>query len=210
MSSPKSEDTTSTEPQAKPPPRRARTTTIVVTRVLSSKVSVRIPVEARSILIGAGGRNASLIGKYSQSFVQCSDEGEVILVPRTKDSDLGLGKRMVQAVVSGGILRWFLHAGQTNTFYHSAARAQLQALTASLTHDTCGLQLLRAHKGHLCLFIMPLNAGGEEEGNGAVYDLIRAARPVVLAKITELASAHSPLPTAAPAAESVPLTPECQ
>jgi len=153
---------------------------MVVNRVLSSKVSTFIPTDARSILIGSNGRNVSLIGKYSRSFLQCSDAGEVTLVPRSKDSDLELGKRMIQAVVAGGILRWFLHPGITNKYYHVSVRAELQALTASLTKDTCALQLLRAHKGHLCLFIMPLHDGQ--------YDLIKTARPELLIKIAELAN----------------------
>ena len=153
---------------------------MVVNRVLSSKVSTMIPIEARSILIGSNGRNVSLIGKYSRSFLQCSDAGEVTLVPRSKDSDLELGKRMIQAVVAGGILRWFLHPGITNKYYHVSVRAQLQALTASLTKDTCALQLLRAHKGHLCLFVMPLYDGK--------YDLIKTARPELLMKIAEFAN----------------------
>lgn len=181
---------------------------MVVTRMLSSKVSTYIPIEARSILIGTHGRNASLIGKYAHAFVQCSDEGEVTLVPRAKDSDLELGKRMVQAVVAGSILRWFMHPGATHKFYHVSVRPQLQELTATLTHNTCGLQLLRAHRGHLCLFVMPLT--GE---HGREYELIRAARPALLAKIKELALHEEAeegaltAKTEAPAAPDEPPTP---
>ena len=163
---------------------------VVVTRILSSKVSVQIPMETRAILIGTGGRNVSLIGKYAQAFVQCNDQGEVTLVPRSKNSDLELGKRMIQTVVAGGVLRWFTHPGTTNKYYHVSARAQLQELASTLTKNTCTLQLLRAHKGHLCLFLMP--SAGETP-----FDLIREARPVLLAKmmVSEGITAAAPLST---------------
>lgn len=152
----------------------------MVTRILTSKVSTFIPIDTRAILIGTNGRNVSLIGKYSQSFLQCSDTGEVTLVPRSKDSDLELGKRMIQSVVAGGILRWFMHPSATKKYYHISVRAELQALTAALTDETCALQLLRAHKGHLCLFIMPLSNDGK-------FELIKSARAELMAKISELA-----------------------
>jgi hypothetical protein len=171
----------------KEPIKRVVGTGMVVTRMLSSKVSTYIPIHSRSILIGAHGRNASLIGKYAHAFVQCSDEGEVTLVPRAKESDLELGKRMVQAIVAGSILRWFMHPGATQKFYHASIRPQLQELAATLTQCTCGLQLLRAHKGHMCLFLMPLTGD-----HGNEYELIRAARPALLAKIKDLASSCDP------------------
>jgi hypothetical protein len=157
--------------------------TLVVTRMLSSKVTTRIPIQARPLLIGVGGRNVSLIAKHAQAFIQCNDEGEVTLVPRAKDSDLELGKRMIHAVIAGAIVRWFMHAGSAKRVYEaSGVRTEMQALAATLTLNTCALQLLRAHKGRLCLFLMPPVLATTEED---VPALIRAARPVLLARLRQ-------------------------
>ena len=142
-----------------------------------------VPKEAMSILVGARGRNICLVGKHSGVLVHSNREGEVRLLPRNANSNLALAQRMIRSIVCGGILRWFTHPSSTDRYYPASVRAQLQALVADLTQGTCTLQLLRAHSGHLCLFVMP----SVPEADRTVEAHIADARPKLLARILELA-----------------------
>ena len=137
----------------------------------------QIPKETVPILIGTGGRNICLVGKCSQTFIQCNSEGEVQVFARHPNSNLPRAHRMIRSIIAGGVLRWFTHPSSTHKIYPVPTRPQMQELAAALTHHTCSLQLLRAHSGHLCLFLMPSDdvEGLEEE--------IGAARPALLAEL---------------------------
>ena len=153
---------------------------------------MQIPTGTRPLLIGAGGRNVGLVAKYAQVSIECHKEGVVQIVPRTpQSSSVVLASRMVRAIVAGGILRWFTRPAATLRFYHPSARPQLEALVAELTHGRCCLKLLRAQNGHLCLFVMPVQ---QEEETADFAEDIRAARPLLLAKIKELSASTTSEP----------------
>ena len=95
---------------------------------------------------------------------------------KNSDSSIPLAKRMIASIIGGGVLRWFTHK-----YYHPSVRAELQDLVSSQTGNKCALQLLRANTGHMCLFIMPLDDAVDEKQ-------VCEVRPILVAKITELAS----------------------
>ena len=151
--------------------------------VNSEPVPVSIPKESLSILIGTSGRNICLVVKQSHVFIQSHEDGRVLIFPRNPESDTALAQRMITSIVAGGVIRWFTHPSSTHKYYHVSARPQLQELVSSMTQNTCSLQLLRAHSGHLCLFVMP-------EQNEVDTALITSLRPVLLSKISELSACN--------------------
>ena len=100
---------------------------------------------------------------------------------KNSDSSIPLAKRMIASIIGGGVLRWFTHPSSTHKYYHPSVRAELQDLVSSQTGTKCALQLLRANTGHMCLFIMPLDDAVDEKQ-------VCEVRPILVAKITELAS----------------------
>jgi hypothetical protein len=154
---------------------------------------MQIPTGTRPLLIGTGGRNIGLVAKYAQVSLECQREGVVQIIPRTpSESSVVLASSMVRSIVAGGILRWFTRPTITLRYYHPSVRPQLEALVVELTHSRCCLKLLRAPNGHLCLFVMPMQ---QEEETADFAEEIRAARPLLLAKIKELSAAQPPPPT---------------
>ena len=148
-------------------------------------ITVSVPKECLSILIGTGGRNVCLVVKHSRVFIKSNEEGFVQLYPRhggNNESNLLLAQRMIKSIVAGGVIRWFTHPSSTNKYYHVSFRSELQDLVASMTKNACSLQLLRAFSGHLCLFVIPENDEFDEKD-------IAELRPALLAKIVELSKA---------------------
>jgi len=148
-------------------------------------ITVPIPKDSLSILIGTGGRNICLVVKFSNVFIQTNNhEGTVQIYARNADSDMLLARRMITSIVAGGVLRWFNHPSSTQKYFHVSVRAQLKDLVSSMTEDKCSLQLLRARNGHLCLFIWIEK--WDPDSDTMIAPLISKMRPVILAKISEL------------------------
>jgi len=141
------------------------------------------PIDSASIsvLIGAKGRNISLICRTAYVLATIDKNSEVHFISKSDQSDLDLARRMMISMTSGGVLRWFNHPGATNKYYHSSARCELENLV--LATSGCYLDILRAFNGHLCLMIIPLKGANEEH----VAEQIKNLRPVVLDKIHSLA-----------------------
>ena len=151
------------------------------TSYVLDSLQIIIPKDSLGVLIGLGGRNICLIAKYAHVLVQATDWGNVQILSKGDHSEPLLAKQMITSIISGGVIRWFTHPSNTQRYYPLSVRAELQALTCTMTKNHCTLQLLRAHSGHLCLFVMPISDAFEPS-------LMKELRPVILARITELGS----------------------
>ncbi len=138
-----------------------------------------------SILIGTRGRNISLIGKTTSVFLRIEANTKVVLVTKNAKSDIDLAHRMMIAMISGGVIRWFSHPDATNKYYHPSVRSDLEKLVSATSE--CTLELLRAHNGHLCLLVVPT----KEANKQFVGDQIQNLRPILLEKLVAYAQKPS-------------------
>jgi hypothetical protein len=145
----------------------------------------RVPIDPQSIsiLIGARGRNISLICKFARVFMSIEDDHFVTFTPRKNahDNSLELAHRMMISMISGGVLRWFNHPAATNKYFHPSVRNELENMVTATSQ--CSLDLLRARNGHLCLLVLA-NADANLE---YVEEQIRNLRPMLLEKINQYA-----------------------
>lgn len=141
----------------------------------------RVPIDAKSIsiLIGARGRNISLICKFARVYMSIEDNHMVTFTPRKNSSEhsLDLAHRMMISMIAGGVLRWFNHPAATNKYFHPSVRAELENMVAATSQ--CTLELLRSRNGHLCLVVLANSDANLEY----VEEQIRNLRPILLEKI---------------------------
>ena len=151
------------------------------TKVEEQRAEKRVPIDPQSIsiLIGARGRNISLICKFARVFMSIEDNHTVTFTPRKNalENSLELAHRMMISMISGGVLRWFNHPAATNKYFHPSVRDELEKMVTATSE--CSLDLLRARNGHLCLLVLP-NADANLEH---VEEQIRNLRPTLLEKI---------------------------
>lgn len=146
----------------------------------------RVPIDPKmiSVLIGAKGRNISLICRHSHLYSSIEDNSTVVFSRRTDTSDLDKAHRMMVSMISGGVLRWFNHPNATDKYYHVSVRPELENMVSATSE--CTLELLRARNGHLCLLILATPQADLQH----VEEQIRTLRPAILDKIKEYA--HDP------------------
>jgi polyribonucleotide nucleotidyltransferase len=176
-------------------PKKSKAYRMVIARrkepTTDAEEAKRVPIDPNmiSVLIGAKGRNISLICRYASLYASIEDNSTVVFTRRNDASELNMAHRMMVSMISGGVLRWFSHPAATNKYYHPSVREELQNMVSATSQ--CTLELLRARNGHLCLLILATPAADLQH----VEEQIRALRPAVLEKIKQYAhepSTHDP------------------
>lgn len=127
--------------------------------------TLKIAADRVPFLIGIKGRNVSLIGKHTGTFIKISGERvDIVKRENAQRYDPGLAERLVLGICEGGILKWFSNPHATATQYPENIRTVFDDF-ALKTFD-CRLHLLRARTGHMALVLVP--ATPASAGNVAV------------------------------------------
>ena len=141
-------------------------------------------------LIGAGGRNVSLVRKHTG--VRLVIRGiEVFMIPASppEPADLGaellMAKRLAFSSSIGGVLRWFVTPQAT---LHGFPDHKVPEWSRLADSYACDLQSLRSRKGHICVLLVPRMTATivdgateeEEEELARVRVLIPRAREALL------------------------------
>lgn len=112
-------------------------------------------------LMGIGGRNVSLIRKYTKVGIYIREGGAIWMrFDKNAASDPRKAWRMVLSACGGGILRWFSTPKATQKWYSDRNALTLNAVAE--THG-CTLELLRSNVGHMCLMLIPSNLQFSDE-----------------------------------------------
>jgi hypothetical protein len=175
-----------------PPPPTMLPTPSGTTTTTTSVSGDAAAAEARTLLfrlshaneagfvVGAGGRNASLILKITGVPVRVDGEDIYALISPAgglkKESDnMSLAHRMAFSMSAGGVLRWFVTPTATAHGYPTDQQAALRAIAEE---RGCELQLLRSRRGHMCLLLIVkgIDADAREK--------VRTARDALLLALT--------------------------
>ena len=107
-------------------------------------------------LMGVGGRNVSLIRKYTKVGIYIREGGAIWMRFNKNNaaSEPLKAWRMVLSACGGGILRWFSTPKSTQRWYSDHNAATLNAVAEC---HGCTLELLRSNVGHMCLMLIPSN-----------------------------------------------------
>jgi len=165
------------------------------------------PLEA-PFLIGAGGRNISLVRKYANVRVTVqNDEVLMSALPpsattavspissgsSSKEQNALLAKRLAFSASVGGVLRWFVTPQAT---LHGYPADRVPAWKGLADSFECDLEALRSRKGHVCILLVARLTRLQDDAQGrAELDRFRAlvggAREALLAAMMAL----PPLPS---------------